>query len=138
NQSMLNAKVVLTNLEASTNEIYVQADIGGRMTDTKILVFNIDQTEVNDEQPIITEQITNEIDEKEMDTSSDHADQTIHNEEKKAELPEETIVQDNSSEKTTVKADEETNNQATIPIVPFSGNLNVDIDLSPQKSSVLA
>lgn len=129
-QTLLSARIILTNLTETDNVLSVQGNVKGEMTNLEDYKFSIPQ-----------------------DTpKSDEADQQVEEQTEKEQTEEEETVKEGTSESNSnnqknSKNEEPVNDElkeetAAMPtersITPFSGDLNVDIDLSPQKSTVLS
>lgn len=122
-QPIVDTKIVLTNL-IETNKLHIRGIIDGEMTNTQEYVFTVDKViAANDETSTRSEDEQKNEDVKTSEPESNK--ESIENEREKQD-----------SEKS-MNGNEE-DSAATNEITPFSGNLNVDIDISPVKNKVLA
>lgn len=136
-QTTLTAKIVLTNL-SETNTLQVQGVIKGEKTSIEEYKFNIPQVTSTDEadQQAEQEQADDEeqVNEEKNSESNSKSQLKPKSEEQLKEEPDEEELKEETKEK---KEEKESIHTAR-SITPFSGNLNVDIDISPKSNTVLA
>lgn len=130
-QTILSAKIILSNLNETNNILHVQGNIKGEMTTLEDYIFSIhnDGAKSNEADQQLEEKQPEEEKMGKKETSEPNSNNQL--ESKDEEPAKDEPLQEEEKEET---ASIHTARSITL----FSGNLNVDIDLSPQRSTVLS
>lgn len=112
----LNANIVLTELTQGQHKISARGNIDGEMTETKELIFNIPSEQLE----------TNLTDQSERVDEDANVEKKIYEELEELEPKEDQIEEINHD------------SQKEFIITPFAGNLNVDLDISPHRATVIS
>ncbi len=129
-QSITHIKIVLNNL-TETNLLHIRGNLDGETMDFEEHSFVVPQKKVENIETASTEEKSKEG-ENEEDSESSNSNQDKESENASSEK------QETKEKQSVKKVENEENKVSTNSITPYSGNLNVDIDISPQKNTVLS
>lgn len=138
----LEATIILSNIKNEVNEVISKSIYEDGESEEKKHLFNV--TIENDEvaQPeSVHEEVTEEASStahNEVETDQADDEEANATEQKTDEIQNEKIGEAEEAKRKEKAEEVESNEKSTMQVTPFSGNLNVDIDISPQRNTVLA
>ncbi|CAM4158756.1 adhesive domain-containing protein [Lederbergia lenta] len=132
-QTNLTAKIVLTNL-TETNILQVQGIVKGEETSREEFQFNIPQVTATKE----TDQQAEEKQARDEELGNEENSSESRSDSLSKSESEETLIEDIEEEETKANKEVKTSIHTAQLITPYSGNLNVDIDITPQNNIVLS